>query len=136
MSTAISELRRLPENKDEVQTFAQSVIDQLMDGNVTPIEVAVRMKLIEQTIKLIQSDPRVKMLFTDEIAQGNTNILGATLSLKQRKTWHFEDDAECSTLLAQLKARQTLLKQLKGADPDTGEVVAYQTHSEFINIQI
>lgn len=132
---ALSELKRLPESRLQIESFAYAAIGEIMDGNNNPVEIEVRLKMIEETIKLIRKDPRVKMLLIDEIAGGNNTALNAEVTLKQRATWSF-DDVELMTLKAKVKARETLLKQLKGIDPDTGEVVGHQTHSEFINIKL
>ncbi len=132
---ALSELKRMPESKAEVETFAYAAVGELMDGIETPVEIEVRLKLMEETIKLIRKDPRIKMLLIEQVESGNNTALGADLTLKQRATWSFTDP-ELVALKAKVKARETLLKQMKGVDPDTGEIVGYQTHTEFINIKL
>ncbi len=132
---ALSELKRMPETKAQIESFAYAAIDELMDGYIDPVEFEVRLKMMEETIKLIRKDPRVKNLVFEQVADGNNLVLNAEITLKQRATWSF-DDAELIGLKAKVKARETLLKQTKGVDPDTGEVVGQQTHSQFINIKI
>ena len=129
-------INQLPDSKDGIQKFAYSVIDEIMEGNSNPVEIEVRLKMLEETIKLIRKDPRIKMLLTEEVEKGNDTCLGAILKMKQRKTWYFTDDAECTQLTAKLKARQLMLKEMKGVDPDTGEIVAYQNHTEYLEIKL
>ena len=84
---AIAELRRLPETKEQVKSFAYAVINEIMDGNINnPVEIEVRLKMIEESIKIIRKDPRIKNLIINEVDSGNTNVMGAVLKLKTRKT--------------------------------------------------
>jgi len=132
---AIAELKRLPETKEQVQSFAYAVINEIMDGDNNPVEVEVRLKMIEESIKIIRKDPRIKNLLVNEIESGNTQAMGATLNLKTRKTLKYHDPI-LDELKGKVKAREALLKETKGIDPETGEVVVEELFTEYIEIKL
>ena len=133
---AIPELYRLPENKQQQETFVNAVIGELLGGEYNPLKVEVQLKILEDTIKKIRTDIRVKNLIIEELekyGKETAKISGAELKLSQRKTYDFSNDNTWKELKAKIKAREAELKEL-GAIPETGEQVIAK-HSEFVTIK-
>ena len=133
---AISELKRLPENKAQQETFVNAVIGEILSGEHDPILVDYQLKVLEDTITKIRKDVRVKSILLEEVEQyGKEGCKRGdmTMRLKTRSTFDFSNDDEHVRLKAELKAREALLKAL-GHIPDTGEALI-KKHSEFIEIK-
>jgi len=132
---ALAELNRLPETKSEQESFVNMAIGEILEEQ-NPLTIDVKLKILEDTIKKIRTDVRVKNLLIEEIekyGKEGVNVNGADIKLSQRKTIDFSNDNECVRLKAELKARETLLKET-GAIPETGESLITK-HSEFISIK-
>jgi len=132
---ALSELRRMPETKAQVESFAAAAVNEIMSGNVNPVEVEVRLKMIEDAIKLIRSNQHVKNLLVEQVEQGRGEALGAKLTLSRRTTYDFTNDPVYNLHKSEMKAREIFLKGMKGVDPETGEIVMCEKVSEFLTIK-
>lgn len=134
---ATNELKRLPENKAQIDSFKNAVIGEILSGDVNPLEVHIRLKILEDTIKAIKTDIRVKNAVMDEAYKyDKQTYLGANIAVTIRKTADYSNDPIHTKLKADLKARETFLKQNKGVDPETGEVVMNYKESEVLNVKL
>ncbi len=93
-----------------------------------PIFIELRMKLLEDIVKGIRKDVRVKHVMFDELDKYSgfyDNGAGITIKLSTRKTLDMSEDEELHLLKAKVKAREAYLKALTKdtIDRDTGEVV-------------
>ena len=134
---ALSELRRLPENKAQINTFVNVAIGEILSGEVSPLEVEIRLKVLEDTIKQIRKDVRVKRVVMDEAEQYDKQMfMGAEINVGSRKTADYSGDDIWNELKAKIKGRETYLKQMNGVNPDTGEVVVQYKTTEFLTIKL
>lgn len=69
--TSMSVLRLFPETKEQQDTFVEMLVNQVLDGNVDPLEVEVQMCQMEQVIKKYRSDRRVQEACLNEAEKYN-----------------------------------------------------------------
>jgi len=129
METAITVLNELPFTKVEQQTFAQKVINEVLEGNIDPIALDIRLKAMEEVLKAVRADKRVKDLTIEEASKyGKSFVLhGATVTVSSRTTKDYTgldtvlDDlyAQAEKLKESIKAREMTVSS--GVDPVTGE---------------
>lgn len=130
MESAVSYLRLLPETAKEQKTFAESVVNAVVDGNVNPLETEVLFKAIENAIKMARQDWKYKECVSDEAdkyAEKTFDFKQATFTRSQRKTFDFKGDAVWTDLKKSLTDRENFLKNIpegsEVGDPETGEVI-------------
>ncbi len=134
---ALNQLKRLPENKAQIETFVNAAIGEILSGEISPLEVEIRLKVLADTIALIRKDVRVKRVVMEEAEQyNNQSFFNTDIKVIVRKTADYSADTIHTTLKAQMKARETLLKECKGCDPDTGEVVVTYKESEVLTLKL
>ena len=130
-------LEKLPQKNTEVNQFVNDVIGEILEGNVNPLEMEIRLRIIEKAVTAIRKDIRVKNVVMEEAERyHNQDFKGALIKVGTRKTADYSADSQWCMLRAQLKARETLLKECNGSDPDTGEVVVQYKESETLNIKL
>jgi len=135
MNSALSEIRRMPETKEQKDSFVNAVISELLAGEIDPVELEWRLKIIEDAITGIRKDVRVKNIVIEEIEKHNGLYKSGNIEIKvsSRRTFDFSNDPVFVECRAKLKARETLLKQMK-CIPETGEALIEKT-SEFLIIK-
>ena len=130
METNITVLNQLPFSKQEQADFVQRVTEDILEGNINPIHVDLRLKALEEIIKKIRSNDKIKSLTIDEASkyEKEFTLYGVKITLTSRTT---KDYSGCDTVLDDLYAQAEKLKeQIKGreatvsagVDPVTGEV--------------
>lgn len=130
-------LEKLPQKNTEVNQFVNDVIGEILEGNVNPLEMEIRLRIIEKAVTAIRKDIRVKNVVMEEAERyHNQDFKGALIKVGTRKTADYSADSQWCMLRAQLKARETLLKECNGSDPDTGEVVVQYKESETLTIKL
>jgi|TARA_R100001530_G_scaffold135631_1_gene113332 hypothetical protein len=130
-------LEKLPQKNTEVNQFVNDVIGEILEGNVNPLEMEIRLRIIEKAVTAIRKDIRVKNVVMEEADKyHNQDFKGALIKVGTRKTADYSADSQWCMLRAQLKARETLLKECNGSDPDTGEVVVQYKESETLTIKL
>jgi len=134
---ALNQLQNLPENKAQIETFVNAAIGEILSGEVSPLEVEIRLKVLADTIALIRKDVRVKRSVMEEAEQYNgQSFFNTDIKVSTRKTADYSGDNLWSELKAKIKGRETFLKEMKGVDPDTGEVVVTYKESEVLTIKL
>jgi len=103
------------------EQLANYMIENLLEGNVKPLEFAVKRKCIEQAFDLVMNNPGVKNMVIEEInkyGKEGATALGAKLSLTNRPTYEYKADEKWSEikermapLEAELKKQEELIKQ-------------------------
>ena len=114
--SAIAELKRLPENKEQIKTFVAAVKNELLNGEIEPLQLDYRLKVIEEMIKGIRKDSEIKELTYDEATKyGKTiDFDHCEIRLSEKKTYDFKQDHVIQDLEMKLKARKQLLKSVTG----------------------
>ena len=122
-------IKLLPASKKDLKAFATKIINSVLEGDVNPLELDVRLKYIEELIKSIRKDKAVKELTFEEAQKyGKTfDFANCEIRLSSRTTLNFKEDSEVLRLETELKARKGLIKSVKDGiaiiDEDTGEQI-------------
>lgn len=133
----ISRLRSLPSSKADMEVFRNAAIGEILDGEVNPLEVEIKLKRLADTIAEIRKDVRVRNVVMEEAEKFNKQTYcNADISVINRKTANYSLDAMHMRLKAELKGREALLKETGGVDPDTGEIVVTYKESEVLIIKL
>ena len=129
MENALSQISQLPLTKMEQEDYARKAIDEILSGIYDPLRIDMQLKAMEEVIKKIREDHRVRGAVIDEADKyGKTFPLhGVRIEVKNRTTRDFAgidptlDDlyAQSEQLKAVIKAREAVV--LAGVDPVTGE---------------
>ena len=129
---ALSELKNLPFTKVEQLDFINQSIDEILSGNISPLQADLHLKAMEDVITAIRKDIRVKNVVIEEAEKyGKTfPYQGATITVSQKTTKDFAGiDPTLDGLYlsleqtkAQIKAREVTVSC--GVDPATGETFA------------
>lgn len=136
MSNAISELNRMPQNKEEINTFLNSIVHELLEGDADVLEVWKACKIFKQIDTAITKNKKVVELLSTELnkyAKGETPAVnGATFKVTNKRAYQINDEVvsdlnnQIATLKAKVKARETFLKSIPDegtVDPNTGEII-------------
>lgn len=118
-------IKNMPLTKAGIKEWSEALIDSLLSGDYNPLDMEVRLKAMEELIKSIRGDSRVRSYVLDEAHKYQTKTFEtdhAEITVKDvprydyslDKTWQDLKDEETDVVNAR-KARETLLK---GLDPD------------------
>ena len=136
---AISELKRLPETKAEINTYSKAAICEILDGEVDVLKAYKHMSAIQETFEAIKKDKNVKELaVTEALKHGKSfDYYGCNYQVKETGVKY--DYSECgdsclddlydelARLKQQIKERENFLKSLKPemeiADAASGELL-------------
>jgi hypothetical protein len=146
--TAIRALSGLPASKEDQKRYAQKLKEELLSGNVPPLQAHIFIKSILSTIQDVIDDKEVKEYVMDEVrkyGEKSFDAYGAKVTVANKPTYDYSScgDSVYNDLIdqmnkvkEQIKIREALLKT--GSDPATGEVFKpYQVKdSEYITIKI
>ncbi|MCK9220262.1 MAG: hypothetical protein M0P47_09465 [Bacteroidales bacterium] len=127
---ALSELRNLPFTKVEQRDFADQAIEEILSGNVDPLQADLRLKAMEEVITQIRKDDRVKKSIIDEAEKYGKkfDLQGCSITVSGKTT---KDFSGCDKVLDELYVNLEQLKQqikareatvAAGSDPATGEI--------------
>jgi cell fate (sporulation/competence/biofilm development) regulator YlbF (YheA/YmcA/DUF963 family) len=147
METAISTLSILPSTKAQRQSFIEMAVNEILDGNLNPLQVELTLKSAIDTLEEIRKNTRVKMAVqeeADKYSEKTFEIGNFKVTKSSRTTNDFSgcdshlDNlyAEMESLKAQIKARESLVKT--GVDSSTGEVFkpVKSKVTEFLKIEL
>lgn len=152
METALSYLTILPLDKEQQKVFVQKAIDEILSGYENPLKIEGVLKGIEETIKAIRADVRIReAVFTELEKHGTTaKVYGCEFTKSNRKTWGYdvcndsvlaELEAKAGEIAEKIKDRRRFLQTLPEGgvvNPDTGEVIlpASFTTTEVLTVKI
>lgn len=147
METAISTLSILPSTKAQRQSFVEMAVNEILSGDINPLNVELTLKSAIDTLEEIRKNNRVKLAVQAEADkyQEKTFEYGNFKITKSSRT--INDFAGCDphldnlytemeALKLQIKARESLVKT--GVDSATGEVfkpVKFTT-TEYLKIEL
>lgn len=120
-----------PNTKEQINTFATSIITNIEDGEIDPLDVAVQIKMMEDSIKLIKGSEIYKdSLLTEATKYGEkeNHYKGVMFSVKETGTRFDYKGCDYSKYEEALKTKAEIEKMLKAlsgpmVDPDTGEEI-------------
>ena len=131
------DITRNIDSKEDFDNFVNGAIELVLSGDIDPLGVEINLRQMIKALTQVQKDVRVKRYVTDEASKYDGQMYrGHLVKLSNRKTSDYSGDNQWLTLKASLKAREALLKETKGVDPDTGEVVVTYKVSEVLNIKL
>ena len=130
-------ITELINSKQDLDQFVNDAIGLVLSGDVDPLDVELKLRIMEKAITTIRKDVRVHNYVMAEAEKYNgQSYRGCPVKIIDRKTADYSGDVHWTTLKASLKARETLLKECGGVDPETGEEVVIYKHSEILNIKL
>ena len=131
------DITRNIDSKEDFDNFVNGAIELVLSGDIDPLGVEINLRQMIKALTQVQKDVRVKRYVTDEASKYDGQMYrGHLVKLSNRKTSDYSGDNQWLTLKASLKAREALLKETKGVDPDTGEVVVTYKVSEVLTIKL
>jgi len=135
METAVSTLVLLPNTSNQIETFANSLISEIVNGNISAIETDYRLKAIENVIDKVRKNKEVKEAISNECdnyGKKQFNFGDATISLSSRSNYNYSKCAKWNELKGiekditeKRKKLETLMQSISNeiADVETGEMI-------------
>ena len=140
MTTAISILKQMPENKAQIETFVKALVEESLSFD-NPLDVEVQLRILEEVIKKVRANEEYKENVIDFIYRnGEKNKIektNAKIEIVEAGTKYDFESCEDSIwndlnnsfikLSEEKKNRETFLKALVNnsnvVSEDTGEVI-------------
>ena len=130
---ALAELTNMPLTASEQNRYAEMAITEILSGDIDPVKADMHLKAIEEVLKKIRGDVRVKKYVIEEAEKwGKSFVLcGVKITVSGRTTKDYSGCGDTlynqmvkdmKTLEAQIKAREKMIDA--GVNPETGEVYA------------
>ena len=123
--SAISLLRKMPENKEEIKNYVRIVKESVLNGEVDPLQFAANVSALEQLFKALKSDPLIKDVILEEAEKHGSKSFehcNAKFQIKEVGVKYNFDVCNSSTLddinagikrlTAEKKKQETLLKAI------------------------
>jgi vacuolar-type H+-ATPase subunit I/STV1 len=125
--TAIAELFRLPETKAQRETFVSACVEEILSGVHNVLNIEIQLKNLEETIKAIRANEKVKDCIHFELAkyaESTFQYNNVRFTKKQVARYDYTNDSKWNKLNEQIKEHEAMLKNLKEpvADIETGEI--------------
>lgn len=136
--TVSSLVAAFPETKSEIELFVSKMVENALDGFVSPLQMEAQLACMEKVVKDIRSNAEFKSAVLSEAekqGQKSFNAHNAQFQIKEvGSKWHYEDcnHSELNTLTEQIEQlterKKAIEKQLQLTkqpfmfiDPSTGE---------------
>ncbi len=132
---AISLLNNLPVSKTAVEDIVKSAVDDILSGRQNPLDIAIKLKAMEDIIKAIRANQDVKDFTLDTAEQAGSKSFdfnGAKITIAEVSKYDYSADKHWSELENTIKIardrqkiHEKLLQDLdrEMADPETGEMI-------------
>jgi hypothetical protein len=132
---AIAELSNLPETKEQIRSFVEAAINEVLSGDRNPLELDLRLKALEELVKNIRKDDKVKAAILNELNKYAERLVvyrGVHFQKKSLSKYDYTSDSRWCELDAEIKAlsekkkeREEFLRTLREpmADMETGEII-------------
>lgn len=136
MSEALAIVRLLPDNKSQIESFIRVAKNEILSGEVNPLEIDIRLKIMEELIAGLRKDSDIKAAILNELdmyPEKTVAVYGAEITKRNYTKYDFSlcNDSELELLQAEadlanmkVKQRQEMLKVISPCsvvNPDTGE---------------
>lgn len=146
----------LPSTISQIKTFTQMFISEMEAGYVSPTDIAIQLKAMEELIKTLRANPNIRRMIMDEIDKHPEKTFienGATFEKSETGVkYDFTScgsskwdklKAEKSELDIKIKAEETFLKSLINTetetfDSETGEQIIppLKTSSSYVKVSL
>jgi hypothetical protein len=124
----------MPSVKEEIEVFSNNVINSIVNGDQSALEVDYLLKTMEMTIDKIRKHNDVKNALFKEIDKlGSNSYFGAKkISIQSRSTYDFSNCPAWVDLDTKKKELEKLMKVIDKpmADTETGEEIQPATKKE------
>jgi hypothetical protein len=131
METSLAVFRTLPLTKSGQDNFVTNIIEEILSGNINPVEADLQLKAMEEIIKKIRTDSNVKEYIIDEADKNGKSfeLKGVKITVSSRVTKDFTGCGDpvilslydqLKALKLQISAREAMISS--GVNPETGEV--------------
>ncbi len=132
---AISLLNNLPVSKSAVEDIVKSAVDDILSGRQNPLDIAIKLKAMEDIIKAIRANQDVKDFTLDTAERAGSKSFdfnGARITIAEVSKYDYSADKHWSELENTIKIakdrqkiHEKLLQDLdrEMADPETGELI-------------
>ncbi len=153
METALSQITKLPETREQQKTFVNAAVEEICNGDLDILRIFTKLRIIQDTIKDILSAPVVEnlaILAAAKYPKGECDVFGNKLTLAARKNYDFSEcndytlnnlEKDLKHTKTKIKERQTFLQSLKpgmiAVDEITGEQLKMPTFTvtEYITVK-
>ena len=120
-----------PNNKEQIFTFVDAIIDGVTQGELNALDVAKQIKVMEETIKQIKTNTSYsESLMTEALkySEKEVDYHGVKFSVKETGTRYDYKACGYSKYEEALKSKADIEKMLKAlsgpmVDPDTGQEI-------------
>lgn len=113
-----------PQTKSEIRTFAQSMIDSVLDGNADPLKTKVQLSALKKAIEEIESNEQFKTCILNEAQKYHKeelkDIFNAKIEVKETRVEYDylscgmpEYELVCSEIEALTQRKKALETRLK-----------------------
>jgi hypothetical protein len=136
----------LPDTVSKVQLMKLSIREQVLEGELNPLEFYRRAKLIVECFEELKKDPDILELAHQERAKWGKekpSINGSIVDTSSKTTYDYEStgDPVYQELKEKLKQREAFLKAIPSGgtvDPETGQLLMPPVTkiSNFITVKI
>lgn len=150
---AISLLKKMPENKAQIDSFIKAAENEILSGVFNPLEVEKQLKIMEELISGLRKNPKIREQLLNELdkySEKTISAFGVDFTKGNRTTYDFStcNDSELEKLMAdkeildeKIKLRQEMLKNIQpnaAVNPETGEYLLQpiKKTTEFVSIKI
>lgn len=121
------------------EQIAHGIIEAVKEGRISPIELAVKKKCIEQAFELVYKDEETKKLIISEVdkyGKEGATLYGATVKVTSTGKYEYAKDKKWAELtesiaetMVKIKAQEELVKMATKAgkafvDEESGEITA------------
>jgi len=139
---ALTQLKYLPETREEQKTFVPVAIEELVNGDYSIIKFWVQATIVADTLNEIKDSKLIKqMAIAEAVKYKDQEFNGCKITLSNRTTFDYSTSGhpmyaelkkQETELKAKLKDIENLLKAIKEpiADPITGTVIQPPTFTQ------
>lgn len=147
---ALSLLNNLPISKVGVEEIVNTAIESILSGKQNPLDIAIKLKAMEDIIKAIRANQDVKDFTLDTAEKTGSKSFdfnGARITIADTTKYDYSGDSYWNRLVNEIelktlhrKGREKLLQDLTApvADPETGELInpATKTNDKQLRINL
>ena len=125
---ALQTLNTLPTKKEQQKELIRNAAYEITKSPETVKEAVAWLNFVTKTMEAIRKDPAVQKtleIALQDYGKGTHDFGDFEINVQERTTYDFSNDPEWEALNAQLKAREVILKSVRGEiyNKTTGEVL-------------
>ena len=141
----INDFLSVPTIAVQKEIFVNHFIKAVKDGEVDPLELRVKFKVIQDALEQVLKDESVAnsvLNAFDEYGEKTVDAFNAEIKKSSRTTYDYSNDSKWSSLHEDLKKREKLLKAIDPGQPifdtETGEELTHciKTQNVFLTVKL